>query len=182
MDAVQGPPRDPLNGPIAGLVEGDPFLGSHFSGRPTQKGGPHKYRPRPNRLWDHSKGPKGAPEPRLTGLVQYSPGSALSVENHCSGPWVCPSVLGTQRVHCMGPPPPNLARIPPKLPPGSLEATGDQSHTHFLIDFHRYCAPSPRTLVIKVTVCQHLLQVYTVLQMGLQTEPGAIGEIGNFHT
>ena len=78
----------------------------------------------PNRPWGHSKGPKGAPEPRLTG--PYSPGSALSVENHCFGPWVCQLVLGTQHrdVHCMGPPPPNLVRIPPKLPPGVAGSNG----------------------------------------------------------
>ena len=29
--AVQEPPWDPLNGPIAGLVEGNTFLGSHSS-------------------------------------------------------------------------------------------------------------------------------------------------------
>lgn len=104
----------------------------------------------------------------------YSPGSALSAETHFFGPWVCQSILGTQRVHCTGPPPTNLARIPPKLPPGVAGSKGGPIPHRFSNWFHRYCAPSPRTLVIKV--CQRLLQVYTVLQMGLQTEPGAIGD------
>ena len=49
-----------------------------------KSGSEKKYRPRPNRLWGHSKGHSGAPEPHLTG--PYSPGSALSVENHYFGP------------------------------------------------------------------------------------------------
>ena len=40
--AVQGSQMDPLDGPIAGLVEGDTFFRTHFSGRPTRKVGPKK--------------------------------------------------------------------------------------------------------------------------------------------
>ena len=57
---------------------------------------------------------------------------------------------------------------------GSWAQRGPISH-RFLNWFHRYCAPSPRTLVIKV--CLHLLQVYTVLQMGLQTTQARLGNL-----
>ena len=40
--AVQGSQMDPLNGPIAGLVEGDTFFGTHFSGGSTRKMGPRR--------------------------------------------------------------------------------------------------------------------------------------------
>ena len=59
----------------------------------------------------------------------YSPVSALGVENHYLGSWVCQSVLGTERVHCTGPPQPNLARIPPKLPPRVAESNGGTTPT-----------------------------------------------------
>ena len=116
--------------------------------------------------------PRGAPEPRLTGPVL---------------PWVHPErrnllfwPLGLSVrfrclcVHCTGPPPPSLARIPPQLAPGVAGSNGGPIPHRFSNWFYRYCAPPPRTLVIKV--CQRPLQVHTVLQMGLQTEPDAIGE------
>ena len=102
----------------------------------------------------------------------YSPGSALSVGNHYFGPWVCQSVLGTPERPLCGTP--DLARIPPKVSPGVAGSNGGPIPQRFSNWFHRYCAPSLRTLVIKV--CQHPLQVYTVLQMGLRTELGVIGE------
>ena len=78
------------------------------------------------------------------------------------------------RVHCTGPPPPSLARIPPQLAPGVPGSNGGPIPHQFSNWFYRYCVPPPRTLTIKV--CQRPLQVYAVLQMGRQTEPGAIGE------
>ena len=63
------------------------FCPMGFSNIPhSPKGGSEKkYRARPNRLWGHSKGRLGAPEPHLSGPIP--PGSALSVENPCFGPW-----------------------------------------------------------------------------------------------
>ena len=73
-----------------------------------------------------------------------------------------------------GPPLPSLARISPQLPPEVAGSNGGPIPDQFSNWFYRYCAPPPRTLVIKV--CQCPLQVHTVLQMGQQTEPGAVGE------
>ena len=150
------------------------FCPMGFSNSPhSPKGGSEKkYRARPNRLWGHSKGRLGAPEPHLSDSIL---------------PWIRPErrkplfwPLGLSvsfrypRVHCTGPPPPSLARIPPQLAPGVAGSNGGPIPHQFPNWFYRYCAPPPRTLVIKV--CQRPLQVHTVLQMGLQTEPGAIWE------
>ena len=71
--AVQGSQMDPLDGPIAGLVEGDTFFRPPFwavgLSTPLKRGSEKKYRPRPNRLWSHPKGPFGTPEPNLSGPI-----------------------------------------------------------------------------------------------------------------
>ena len=71
--AVQGSQMDPLDGPIAGLVEGHTFFRTPLFGYgaidPPKGGSEKKYRPRPNRLWGRPKGPFGTPEPHLSGPV-----------------------------------------------------------------------------------------------------------------
>ena len=97
--AVQGSQMDPLDGPIAGLVEGDTFFQTPFSGgvdSPTaQKGGLKKSIALDQTGYGAIQrvhlGPLNRTFPAL-----YFPGSALSVENHYFGPWVCQSVLGTR--------------------------------------------------------------------------------------
>ena len=78
---------DPLDGPIAGLVEGDTFFQTPFSGGSTapqpKRGVRIKVSPRPSRLCGHPQvhlGPLNRTFP-----APYFPGSPLSVENHCFG-------------------------------------------------------------------------------------------------
>ena len=75
---------DPLNGPIAGLVEGDTFFRTHFSDGSTQKGGPKKSIALDQTGYGAIQrvhlGPLNRTFPAL-----YFPGSPLSVENHCFG-------------------------------------------------------------------------------------------------
>ena len=97
--AVQGSQMDPLDGPIAGVVEGDTFLRTPLFGGVdspiAEKGGPKKgialdqtgY----GAIQRVTQGPLNRALP-----APYYPGSALSVENHYFGPWVCQSVLGTR--------------------------------------------------------------------------------------
>ena len=87
--AVQGSQMDPLDGPIAGLVEGDTFIRTPLLGYgaidPPEKGGPKKS------IALDQTGYGAAQRVRLGPLnrtfpARYFPGSALSVENHCFGP------------------------------------------------------------------------------------------------
>ena len=96
--AVQGSQMDPLDGPIAGLVEGDTFFGTPLFGYGAidpKKGGPKKSialdQTGYGAIQRVTQGPLNRTLP-----APYSPGSALSVENHYFGPWVCQSVLGTR--------------------------------------------------------------------------------------
>ena len=86
-----------------------------------------------SQLWDHSKGPSGAPEPRITGPIL--PGSVLSVENHYFGPWVSQSVLGSCASTVRDPHRLVWPGFHPSYPQGSLGATGYQSQAGFLIGF-----------------------------------------------
>ena len=51
-------PRPPTKSAPNGRFDPQPAGGSEF-----------KYRPRPNRIWGHSKGPLGGPEPHLSGPI-----------------------------------------------------------------------------------------------------------------
>ena len=85
--AVQGSQMDPLDGPIAGLVDGGTFFWTHFSGRPTRKVGPKKSIALDQTGYGAVQRVHLRPLNR-TFPARYFPGSALSVENHCFGPWV----------------------------------------------------------------------------------------------
>ena len=76
---------DPLNGPIAGLIEGDTFFRTHFSGGSTRKVGPKKGTTLDQTGYGAIQRVTQGPLNRIL-PAPYSPGSALSVENHCFGP------------------------------------------------------------------------------------------------
>ena len=97
--AVQGSQMDPLDGPIASLVEGDTFFRTPLFGyglsTPLKRGVRKKVSPSTKPAMGPFKGSIGGALNR-TLPAPYSPGSALSVENHYFGPWACQSVLGTR--------------------------------------------------------------------------------------
>ena len=67
--------------------------------------------------------------------AQYSPGSALSVENHFFGPWVCQSVLGARASPTQGPHRLVWPGFHTGHPHRLLGAAGGQSQTGFQIGF-----------------------------------------------
>ena len=66
--------------------------------------------------------PQGPPNRALPAL--YSPGSALSVKKTLFWPLGLSVSFRYPHVHCTGPPPPSLARIPPQLAPGVAGSNG----------------------------------------------------------
>ena len=85
--AVQGSQMDPLDGPIAGLVEGNTFFWTPLFGYGAidpEKGGPKKSIALDQTGYGAIQrvhlGPLNRTFPAL-----YFPGSPLSVENHCFG-------------------------------------------------------------------------------------------------
>ena len=68
-----GVPNGPFGWPHSWFGRGryffqNPLLGGEAVD-PLKRGSEKKYRPRPNRLWGHPKGPFGTPEPHLSGPV-----------------------------------------------------------------------------------------------------------------